>query len=109
MSQLGEMWLGVVSVQSLEHLANLFVQLHPFQTRELVVQDVAYERVREAEPSHDARQLGHEPGGHCFINHPKEVNRREAARSFEAFEVELSALHGSEREDVDATPGLAVQ
>ena len=108
-SELCEMrpWIG--RVKSLERLGGEAVERDPPRARQLLVESVADQGVREAEPPGRAGHLADDPCRHRLVEPFERLAGRQAAHRLEGAEAELAAEHACERQDSSAVLRQAAQ
>jgi hypothetical protein len=104
--ELGQVRFRVL-VHPLERLADLAMESDSTGRRQLVVENVADEGVREAKPP--GRGRGHDSFGDCALKELKGPVRREPAYERDRIEAELSTEDGRERQDAPALLGQPSQ
>ena len=89
MGQLGQVAFEVVTAELDQGRAHPVVQLPPFPGRQLPVQRLADQGVREPEP---ARPAGHQPGVHGLLQGVEDLVGWQAGDAGDHVEVEVAAL-----------------
>ena len=85
--------LGIGAVKLLERLRDAPVHPHAPRRRQLVIERLAHERVREVEPGRRPRQLDNEPRCHRFVQRGEQRLLVEVGHLLEHVELEVAARH----------------
>ena len=88
-------------MHALKELAHLLMELESPGRREVVVQRLADELVRERVAPGGSRQLGDDPDGGCLPEDVEQSGRAEPARLLEEVEIELATDDRRDPEDSD--------
>jgi hypothetical protein len=109
LGELGQVRLGIGRVQRLEGLGDRAVQANPPRGREVLVQRVAHQDVRETQAPARLGHRPHEPGGGRFVESVEQVVLLQPADAGDHVGIELTADHGGEGEHLTAPIGLPLQ
>jgi hypothetical protein len=91
--QLGQMGLGILGVQRLQDFAGPPVQRRSLTRRNLLIQGVPDQGVREAEAAEPARHLGENAGGHGFFQHIGDSVIAGLRHPFQGSKLKLASEH----------------
>ena len=101
-SELREVWFGVVPVEPLEDLARLPMKLDPLRRTELLVQGVADQDVSEPPPAEHAGELGEHVARDRLVDQAEQVVSGDLRQAPQGLQLELATEHRCERQDPDA-------
>src|SRR4051794_25773861 len=94
--------IEIVSVQVFERFAHGTVDAESLRTGEILVEDVAYEDVREAQALVHARHSPDQPGGRRLVDRAQEVVLAEAPGPSDRCDVELAPQHSGNGQQLAA-------
>jgi hypothetical protein len=108
-AKLRQVRLGILGVEVLQHLADPTVHPHAPPGREVIVERVPHEAMREAKPSSGAGHLRQHVGGDGLVEHLENPIRAQLADSADGIHGELSAEDRCQSQQLRAPIGETIQ